>query len=70
MGTHRDNNPGSVVLNLVNGSDRPWGDNPRVGGSENSQVRGSSVMVFSRGRPMTLTLRYATPDRDDTQNRK
>ena len=70
MGTHRDNNPGNVVLNLVNGSDRPWGDNPRVGGSENSQVRGSSVMVFSRGRPMTLTLRYATPDRDVTQNRK
>ena len=62
--------PGNVVLNLVNGSDRPWGDNPRVGGSENSQVRGSSVMVFSRGRPMTLTLRYATPDRDVTQNRK
>eukprot|EP00956_Cyclotella_meneghiniana_P005533 scaffold7105_cov71-Cyclotella_meneghiniana.AAC.2 len=70
MGTHRDNNPGNVVLNLVNGRDSPWGDNPRVGGSRNSQVRGSSVMVFSRGRPMTLTLRYATPDRDVTQNRK
>ena len=27
-------------------------------------------MVFSRGRPMRLTLRYATPDRDVTQNRK
>ena len=67
MGAHRDNNSGSTMLNLVNGMAEPWGNNQRVGGSENSQVRGSSVVVFSRGQPMTMTLRYATPDRDVTQ---
>jgi hypothetical protein len=70
MGRHRDNNPGSVMLNMVNGSETPWGNNPRVGGSENSQVRGSSVMVFSRGCPMTMTLRYALPEREVTQQSK
>eukprot|EP00956_Cyclotella_meneghiniana_P004182 scaffold5121_cov40-Cyclotella_meneghiniana.AAC.1 len=70
MGKHRDNNRGNVILNLVNGSKMPWGENSRVGGSENSQVRGSSVMIFSRGRPMTLTLSYASPEREVTQQSK
>ena len=70
MGPHRDNNPGSVMLELVNGLKKPGADNPRVCGSENSQVIGSSVLVFSRGCPMTMTFRYASPGRDVTQHRK
>ena len=52
---------------MANGEEVPWGENPKVGGSENSQVRGSSVMIFTRGRPMTMTLRYTSPDREVTQ---
>eukprot|EP00956_Cyclotella_meneghiniana_P032114 scaffold86725_cov23-Cyclotella_meneghiniana.AAC.1 len=70
MNPHRDNHGGNIVLNLVNGEEVPWGENPTVGGSENSQVRGSSVMIFTRGRPMTMTLRYASPDREVTQQTK
>ena len=67
MNKHRDNHGGRIILNLVNGEEVPWGENPTVGGSENSQVRGSSVMIFTRGRPMTMTLSYASPDREVTQ---
>lgn len=66
MGKHRDNHPGNVLLNLVNGC-----ENPRVGGSENSQMRGSLVMAFTRGCPMTITtLRYASLERELTQQSK
>ena len=58
MGPHRDNYRQNVMVNLVNGVEPPWGDGATVGGSANSQARGSSVIVFTRGKPMKITLRY------------
>ena len=64
MGKHRDNNPGNVILNLVSGRET---QSPRVKSSKNSQVRVSSVMVFTRGCLMTMTLRFASLETEVTQ---
>ena len=64
MGRHRDGFRSNVITNLMNGYDVPWGE------QEPKQVRGSSVVIFTRGRPMRIILYYATIEKDLTQQTK
>lgn len=69
MNQHRDNyDSPTIIRNVVNGKEVPWGENPTVRGAPNCQVRGSSVIIYSRGRPMTMTFKYATLDKEVTQS--
>ena len=64
MGRHRDGFRSNVITNLMNGYDVPWGEH------EPKQLRGSSVVIFTRGRPMRIKLYYATIEKDLTQQTK
>ena len=62
MGDHRDNYTDGNISNLISGGS-PIQRKPRKG-QKNSQVDGSSVVIFSKGnRPMEIVFSYgATPD--------
>ena len=70
MGFHRDNFKNNVMTNLENGT-VPWGDHPTVGGSGNSQIHGTSVIVFTRGNcPMKMIFKYPSLNGSATQEKK
>lgn len=49
----------------------PWGKNPPVGGSKNSQIHGTSVIVLTHGNcPMKMMFKYPTLDRHVSQDTK
>ena len=67
MGGHKDNFGGTAMKRLCDG-DTPFINGATVGGCENSQVMGSSVMTFTRGNcPMTFMFKYASLGKPVTQ---
>ena len=60
MGDHRDNFGGTAIKRMIKG-ETPFVSGATVGGCENSQVIGSSVIIFTKGNcPMTLVFKYAS----------
>ena len=60
MGYHKDNFGSSAIKRLCDGN-APFVDGATVGGCENSQVIGSSVIIFTRGNcPMKMVFKYAS----------
>ena len=70
MGFHRDNF-GTNVMNRLETGRLPWGENPKVCGSNNSQIHGTSVIVLTRGNcPMKMMFKYPTLNRHVSQDTK
>ena len=69
MGDHKDNFGTSAMKRLCDG-DTPYVEGATVGGCENSQVIGSSVIIYTRGnRPMNFIFKYASLGKPVTQSR-
>eukprot|EP00956_Cyclotella_meneghiniana_P015465 scaffold23749_cov72-Cyclotella_meneghiniana.AAC.2 len=69
MGDHKDNFGPSAIKRLCDG-DTPYVEGATVGGCKNSQVIGSSVIIYTRGnRPMNFIFKYASLGKPVTQSR-
>ena len=69
MGPHKDNFGGTAIKRLCDG-DTPFVEGATIGGCENSQVIGSSVIIYTRGNcPMKFIFKYASLGNPVTQSR-